>query len=89
MKALRVCAPDTGAYFNECDYFQEDWQSAFWGPHYPRLLEVQAPLRPDGLFTVHHGVGEGWSADGFEPEASRVWAPDRPFSPCGRRCQRS
>jgi FAD/FMN-containing dehydrogenase len=66
MKALRVCAPDTGAYFNECDYFQEDWQRAFWGPHYPRLLEVKHRFDPDGLFTVHHGVGsEGWSADGF------------------------
>jgi len=66
MKALRVCAPDTGAYVNECDYFQEDWQRAFWGPHYPRLLDVKRRYDPDGLFTVHHGVGsEGWSADGF------------------------
>ena len=66
MRALRVCAPSTGAYVNECDYFQDDWQRAFWGPHYERLLAVKRRYDPAGLFTVHHGVGsEGWSADGF------------------------
>jgi FAD/FMN-containing dehydrogenase len=66
MKALRVVAPDTGAYVNECDYFQDDWQRAFWGPNYPRLARIKRRYDPDGLFTVHHGVGsEAWSADGF------------------------
>ena len=66
MKALRAAAPNTGAYVNECDYFQEDWQRAFWGPNYRRLLAVKRRYDPEGLFTVHHGVGsEGWSADGF------------------------
>ena len=66
MQALRVAAPDTGAYVNECDYFQPDWQRAFWGPNYPRLARIKRRYDPDGLFTVHHGVGsETWSADGF------------------------
>lgn len=66
MKALRACAPKAGAYFNECDYFQDDWQRAFWGPHYPRLLAIKRRYDPDGLFYVHHGVGsEAWSSDGF------------------------
>jgi FAD/FMN-containing dehydrogenase len=66
MKALRVAAPDTGAYVNECDYFQDDWQRAFWGPNYARLARIKRRYDPDGLFTVHHGVGsETWSADGF------------------------
>jgi hypothetical protein len=66
MKALRVVAPDTGAYVNECDYFQDNWQRAFWGPNYPRLARIKRRYDPDDLFTVHHGVGsEGWSADGF------------------------
>ncbi|HLY77779.1 MAG TPA: FAD-binding protein [Caulobacteraceae bacterium] len=67
MKALRVAAPNAGAYVNECDYFQADWQRAFWGPNYPRLARIKRRYDPTGLFTVHHGVGsEGWSADGFE-----------------------
>jgi FAD/FMN-containing dehydrogenase len=57
MKALRACAPSTGAYVNECDYFQEDWPHAFWGEHYPRLLRVKRRVDPEGLFAVHHGVG--------------------------------
>jgi FAD/FMN-containing dehydrogenase len=66
MKALRIAAPNTGAYVNECDYFQADWQRAFWGPNYPRLARIKRRYDPDGLFTVHHGVGsEAWSADGF------------------------
>jgi FAD/FMN-containing dehydrogenase len=66
MAALRVAAPGTGAYVNECDYFQENWQQAFWGPNYARLAAVKSRYDPHGLFTVHHGVGsEGWSADGF------------------------
>ena len=66
MAALRAAAPDTGAYVNECDYFQPDWQKAFWGSNYQRLLEIKRRYDPDGLFTVHHGVGsEDWSADGF------------------------
>jgi FAD/FMN-containing dehydrogenase len=66
MAALRVAAPDAGAYVNECDYFQADWQKAFWGDNYARLARVKRRYDPDGLFTVHHGVGsEAWSADGF------------------------
>ena len=71
MKALSACAPGAGSYVNEIDYFQEDWQHAFWGPNYPRLLRVKRRYDPDGLFTVHHGVGsEGWSTDGFERAVS-------------------
>ena len=46
MKALRVAAPDTGAYVNECDYFQPDWQRAFWGPNYARLAASNAATTP-------------------------------------------
>jgi FAD/FMN-containing dehydrogenase len=66
MAALRAAAPITGAYVNECDYFQESWQQAFWGSNYPRLARIKRRYDPDGLFVVHHGVGsEDWSADGF------------------------
>jgi Berberine and berberine like len=57
MAALRTAASETGAYVNECDYFQADWQKAFWGPNYPRLLSIKRRYDPDGLFAVHHGVG--------------------------------
>ena len=46
MAALRVAAPETGAYVNECDYFQTDWQRAFWGPNYARLARIKRQYDP-------------------------------------------
>jgi len=58
------------SYVSETDYFEADWQQAFWGEHYPRLKEIKRRYDPEGLFFVHHSVGcEGWSADGFTREA--------------------
>ncbi|TAM93854.1 MAG: hypothetical protein EPN40_12835 [Rhodanobacteraceae bacterium] len=66
MQAIYKIVPDAGSYVSESDYFLEDWQRAFWGSNYSRLLAVKKRYDPDGLFTVHHGVGsEAWSADGF------------------------
>jgi FAD/FMN-containing dehydrogenase len=65
MEILSV-APRAGAYVSESNYFQRDWQSAFWGANYARLAAVKQAYDPSGLFFVHHGVGsEAWSADGF------------------------
>ena len=66
MDALRKLVPNAGSYVSESDFFAPDWQRAFWGSNYARLLAVKERYDPDGLFFVHHGVGsEGWSADGF------------------------
>ncbi|MGH8184791.1 MAG: FAD-binding oxidoreductase [Rhodanobacteraceae bacterium] len=66
MQAIYKLVPDAGSYVSESDFFLKDWQRAFWGTNYPRLLAVKRRYDPDGLFTVHHGVGsEDWSADGF------------------------
>jgi FAD/FMN-containing dehydrogenase len=63
---LRKVVPDAGSYVSESDFFERDWQVAFWGANYARLREVKRTYDPDGLFFVHHGVGsEEWSADGF------------------------
>jgi FAD/FMN-containing dehydrogenase len=66
MRALRVAVPDGGAYVAESSYFQADWQAAYWGPHYARLLGIKRRYDPAGLFFARHGVGsEEWSEDGF------------------------
>jgi FAD/FMN-containing dehydrogenase len=50
----------------ESNFFEPEWQSAFWGANYERLLAVKQSYDPDGLFFVHHGVGsEQWSTNGF------------------------
>ena len=66
MTALRRAAPDAGSYLSECDHATRDWRQTAWGGHYARLDGAKRRYDPDGLFTVHHGVGsERWSADGF------------------------
>ena len=63
---LRAIAPDDGAYVSESNFFQENWQHAYWGSNYTRLASVKKKYDPSGLFFVHNGVGsEDWSEDGF------------------------
>ncbi|MFB9267875.1 BBE domain-containing protein [Bradyrhizobium erythrophlei] len=63
---LRKVAPDGGAYLAESSFFEPNWQQAYWGANYPRLLETKRKYDPAGLFFVRHGVGsDGWSDDGF------------------------
>lgn len=57
MGIVRNATPDSGAYLNEADYFEPDWQRSFWGPNYRRLLSIKDKYDPTGLFQVHHGVG--------------------------------
>ena len=65
-RELRELVPAVGSYVSESDFFEKDWQQAFWGSNYARLRAVKDAYDPDGLFFVHHGVGsEDWSADGF------------------------
>jgi hypothetical protein len=60
-------APQRGSYVSESNYFNDRWQSAFFGSNYRRLQAAKRRYDPDGLFFVHHGVGcEDWSPDGFE-----------------------
>ncbi|POS77367.1 hypothetical protein DHEL01_v204246 [Diaporthe helianthi] len=61
MELLKDVSPAGGAYNNEANVGELDWQNAFWGENYPRLLEIKKKWDPTGLFYVHHGVGsEAW-----------------------------
>jgi FAD/FMN-containing dehydrogenase len=57
MAPIEALREQPASYLNETDYFQADWQTAFWGDHYARLLQVKNRYDPGGLFVVHHGVG--------------------------------
>jgi FAD/FMN-containing dehydrogenase len=64
-EVLRV-VPRLGSYVSESDFFEADWQQAFWGSNYERLAAAKRRYDPDGLFFAHHGVGsEEWCEDGF------------------------
>lgn len=68
MNEILKLVPNAGAYVSESDYFQSNWQTAYWGKNYPRLEAVKKKYDPKCLFFVHNGVGsESWSKDGFTP----------------------
>lgn len=56
-EALRKLSPDTGAYFNEADSYEPRWQQAFFGEHYPRLLEVKRKYDPGNVLWCRRCVG--------------------------------
>lgn len=61
MPAIEAVSPGAGAYINEADYQQADWQWVFFGAHYPRLLRVKRKYDPDGVFYNKIAVGsERW-----------------------------
>jgi FAD/FMN-containing dehydrogenase len=69
MKAWRAVSPGAGSYMNEGDPGEPNWQQAFYGGHYPRLLRVKEDRDPWGVFWAQTTVGsEGWevrSVDGY------------------------
>jgi FAD/FMN-containing dehydrogenase len=63
---LRAITERDSAYVSESNYFQENWQHAYWGDNYRGLAAVKKKYDPTGLFFAHNCVGsEEWSADGF------------------------
>jgi hypothetical protein len=59
---------DMGAYMNEANPYEPDWQKVFWGENYPRLLEIKNKWDPRGLFRCNRCVGsERWDASGNCP----------------------
>ena len=55
-----------GAYLNEADANETDFQQSFWGSNYERLFAIKSARDPQGLFIVRKGVGsEYWDDQGL------------------------
>lgn len=58
---LAALAPRSGAYMNEGDFRQPDFQRVFYGQNYGRLREIKGKYDPDEVFYGHTAVGsEEW-----------------------------
>ena len=59
--------PGPGAYFNEADYNEPDWQEAFWGSqNHVRLSDIKNQWDPDNIFHCYHCIGlESWTDYGM------------------------
>ncbi len=63
---LKALEQDMGAYLNEADAFESDFQQSFWGENYQRLYRIKQHIDPKGLFIARRGVGsEDWDAEGL------------------------
>ena len=68
MPILAAVDPSMGAYTNEANPYEPEWQTVFWGTNYPRLLKVKHRWDPCGLFRCNRCVGsERWDSTGNCP----------------------
>lgn len=62
MPAIEDVTPGSGAYMNEADFRQPDFQTQFFGDKYDALLSIKEKYDPDRLFWATKAVGsEYWS----------------------------
>lgn len=69
-QALRDLAPDTGAFVNEVDPTEPEWEATLYGQNYDRLIETKTKWDRTGVFWCNHCIGSDlWEAvgpDGIE-----------------------
>ncbi|KAJ6024875.1 FAD binding domain protein [Penicillium herquei] len=60
--AVSRLGPNSGAYLNECDFQQPNWQYAFYGKNYQTLRSIKQKYDPHHLFYGLTAVGsEDWT----------------------------
>jgi hypothetical protein len=63
--AMRKLAPDTGAYMNEADRLDPEWERDFYGRHYEKLKRIKRRWDAAGVFYCPTCVGSSdWVEDG-------------------------
>lgn len=64
---LREASPGSGAYMNEADTEEPDFQESFYGANYGRLLRIKKGVDPWGVFYAVTAVGsEEWVVEGTQ-----------------------
>ncbi|KZV95768.1 FAD-binding domain-containing protein [Exidia glandulosa HHB12029] len=59
---IEAATPGAGAYMNEADFQQRDFQDVFFGVNYPRLFAIKRRYDAEGLLYAVAGVGsEQWT----------------------------
>lgn len=63
---LRSLEPGMGAYVNEADANEVNFQQSFWGGNYETLYNIKKRRDPHGMFIARKGVGsEDWDDNGL------------------------
>ncbi|KAF2126566.1 FAD-binding domain-containing protein [Dothidotthia symphoricarpi CBS 119687] len=86
IQPFKALTPGGGCYVNEGDWTEENWQQAFFGSNYDRLLGVKRRYDSTGLFSCWKCVG--WT--GYEDpmyscysQSGREPRPSVPLGPVG------
>lgn len=62
MPEIEAVTPGSGAYVNEADFRQPNFQETFWGSNYDKLRSIKNKYDPENLFYATKGVGsEAWN----------------------------
>ncbi|KAF2273025.1 FAD-binding domain-containing protein [Westerdykella ornata] len=76
LQKWRDITPGSGAYLNEADRLEPNWQQSFWGSKYARLLEIKQAVDVKDVFWAANAVGsEGWvveTVDGLPGENGKL-----------------
>ncbi|KAI0836946.1 FAD-binding domain-containing protein [Hypoxylon sp. FL0890] len=54
---IEAATPGAGAYMNEADFQQSNWQETFFGVNYPELLRIKKKYDPNNLLYATVAVG--------------------------------
>ncbi|KAK1758511.1 hypothetical protein QBC47DRAFT_143717 [Echria macrotheca] len=61
LRGVRELAPDMGAYMNEANPEEPNWQTQFWGSNYNKLLRIKRSIDPEDVLWCNPCVGnERW-----------------------------
>ncbi|KAJ3576535.1 hypothetical protein NPX13_g3664 [Xylaria arbuscula] len=64
MPEIESVTPGGGAYLNEANFQQPNWENEFYGDNYPRLKGIKSKVDPTGVFYSNTAVGsELWKED--------------------------
>ncbi|KAI0968593.1 hypothetical protein F4678DRAFT_442272 [Xylaria arbuscula] len=72
MPPIIAASPGGGAYLNEANFEEPDWQTSFYGANYARLLQVKDRYDTNGLLYARTAVGSERWAENEEHRLCRV-----------------
>lgn len=64
MPRIEAATPGGGAYLNEANFQEANWQQTFYGQNYARLKDIKYQVDPSGVFYAQTAVGsDTWVED--------------------------